>query len=85
MLVGVDDSGGQPAVTLAQDATVAEVCRALAKARTDAALLTGPGGEMTGIVTSIDLVRSVPASTEEFSLYFFIVTYLNQYRHSAYR
>lgn len=55
----VDDSGGQPAVTLPQDTTVAEVCRALAKARTDAALLTGPGGEMTGIVTSIDLVRSV--------------------------
>lgn len=57
-VVGVD-SGGQPAVTLSQDTTVAEVCRALAKARTDAALLTRQGGEMTGIVTSIDLVRSV--------------------------
>ena len=47
----------QAAVTMAEDTSVAAVCRALTKARNDAALLTGPGGGMTGIMTAIDLVR----------------------------
>lgn len=42
-----------------ENATVAEVCKALANARSDAALLTGTGGGMTGIVTAIDLTRYV--------------------------
>lgn len=42
-----------------QDATIAEVCVALARARSDAGLLTGVGGAMTGIVTAIDLTRYV--------------------------
>lgn len=40
-----------------EEASVQEVCTALATARSDAALLTGPSGEMTGIVTAIDLTR----------------------------
>ena len=47
-----------------ENASVADVCKALANARSDAALLTGMsgggaggGGGMTGIVTAIDLTR----------------------------
>lgn len=43
------------------NATVADVCKALANARSDAALLTGTSGGgaggMAGIVTAIDLTR----------------------------
>lgn len=45
-----------------QESTVAKVCVALARARSDAGLLTGAGGVMTGIVTAIDLTRSGPMS-----------------------
>lgn len=42
-----------------ENATVTDVCKALANARSDSALLTGTssGGGMTGIVTAIDLTR----------------------------
>ncbi|CAN0432927.1 unnamed protein product [Ascophyllum nodosum] len=46
---------------MAEDTSVAAVCRALTKARNDAALMTGPRGGMTGIMTAIDLVRRVVA------------------------
>lgn len=49
----------QPAVTMPENASVTDVCKALANARSDSALLTGTsgGGGMTGIVTAIDLTR----------------------------
>lgn len=47
----------QPPVTAPEDTTVTEVCKLLANARSDAALLTGANGAMTGIVTAIDFIR----------------------------
>lgn len=43
-----------------EDATVADICVALARARTDAGLLLDADGGMAGIVTAIDLTRSAP-------------------------
>ena len=61
----------QPAVTMPDNATVADVCKALANARSDAALLTGTigvgAGGMAGIVTAIDLTRYALAWTRSSS------------------
>lgn len=44
-------------MTAPEGTTVTEVCKLLANARSDAALLTGANGSMTGIVTAIDFIR----------------------------
>ncbi|CAN0284220.1 unnamed protein product, partial [Ectocarpus sp. 12 AP-2014] len=51
----------QPAVTVPEGMSVTEVCKVMANARNDAALLTGAGGGMTGIITAIDCIRRVVA------------------------
>ncbi|CAM9486599.1 unnamed protein product, partial [Hapterophycus canaliculatus] len=48
-------------VTVPERTTVTDVCKTLARARSDAALLTGADGGMTGIVTAIDFIRRVVA------------------------
>lgn len=66
----------QPAVTMPDNATVADVCKALANARSDAALLTGTigvgAGGMAGIVTAIDLTRYALAWTRSSSPFRFV-------------
>lgn len=49
----------QPAVTVPEGMSVTEVCKVMANARNDSALLTGAGGGMTGIITAIDCIRYV--------------------------
>ena len=44
-------------MTVPEGTTVTEVCKVLASNRSDAALLTGANGGMTGIVTAIDFIR----------------------------
>ncbi|CAN0160389.1 unnamed protein product, partial [Ectocarpus sp. 6 AP-2014] len=51
----------KPAVTVPEGMSVTEVCKVMANARNDAALLTGAGGGMTGIITAIDCIRRVVA------------------------
>ena len=48
-------------VVLAESSAILDVCKAMAEARTDSALLTGADGTLAGIVTTTDMTRKVVA------------------------
>ena len=54
-------------VILSASAAILDVCKAMANARTDSALLTGADGTLAGIVTTTDMTRRVVAQNLDLS------------------